>query len=91
MSVNKKVKSRIISAAIALVAAWGLYSLADQSVNTDGKLMNQAEAKDTGQWKKPAEAEIRKKLTPEQYSVTQNEATERPFKNAYWDNKKEGS
>ena len=39
---------------------------------------------------KPPEAELRKKLTPEQFAVTQEDATERPFQNAYWDNKKPG-
>lgn len=34
--------------------------------------------------------ELRKKLTPLSYNVTQNEATEPPFHNTYWDNKKEG-
>lgn len=90
MTVNKKITSRFISVGIALIAAWGLYSLADQSVNTEGKLMKQAEAKDTGEWMKPSDSDIKSKLTSEQYSVTQNEATERPFKNAYWDNKNEG-
>jgi len=39
---------------------------------------------------KPSESELRKKLTPLQYEVTQNEGTERPFSNEYWNNKKPG-
>jgi peptide methionine sulfoxide reductase msrA/msrB len=39
---------------------------------------------------KPSDAELRRTLTPEQYEVTQHEATERPFHNAYWDNHKDG-
>ena len=39
---------------------------------------------------KPSEEELKKKLTPLQYDVTQNNGTERPFQNKYWDNKKEG-
>ena len=30
------------------------------------------------------------RLSPEQYEVTQRNATERPFKNEYWDNKEPG-
>jgi methionine-R-sulfoxide reductase len=33
---------------------------------------------------------IKKKLTPEQYRVTQENGTERPFHNAYWNHKEEG-
>jgi peptide-methionine (R)-S-oxide reductase len=37
-------------------------------------------------FKKPSEAELKQKLTPDQFAVTQKDATERPFRNAYWDN-----
>jgi methionine-R-sulfoxide reductase len=40
--------------------------------------------------KKPTKEELKKRLTPEQFHVTQEEGTERPFQNPYWDNKKEG-
>ena len=39
---------------------------------------------------KPADVELRKRLSPLQYEVTQNEGTERPFSNEYWNNKKPG-
>ena len=33
---------------------------------------------------------MKKKLTPEQYRVTQENGTEKPFHNAYWNHKEEG-
>ena len=39
---------------------------------------------------KPSDSELRKKLTPLQYEVTQHEATERAFDNEYWNNHQPG-
>lgn len=41
-------------------------------------------------YKKPSDDELKKKLSPLQYQVTQHDGTEQPFNNAYWDNKREG-
>jgi peptide-methionine (R)-S-oxide reductase len=38
----------------------------------------------------PTDEELRARLTPEQYAVTQQAATEPPFTGAYWDNHAEG-
>ena len=39
---------------------------------------------------KPGEAELRKRLTPFQYHVTQEEGTEPPFENEFWNSKSAG-
>ena len=39
---------------------------------------------------KPSDNELRERLTPQQYEVTQHEATERPFQNEFWDHKEPG-
>ena len=41
-------------------------------------------------YSKPSQLELKKKLTNLQYNVTQKNATEKPFANTYWDNKKAG-
>lgn len=41
-------------------------------------------------YKKPTKEELKEKLSPLEFEVTQNDATERPFANKYWDHKEEG-
>ncbi|KKW19407.1 MAG: Methionine-R-sulfoxide reductase/methionine-S-sulfoxide reductase [Parcubacteria group bacterium GW2011_GWA2_51_10] len=45
---------------------------------------------DYADFNKPSDEELRERLTPMQYSVTQEDGTEQAFNNEYWDNKGEG-
>lgn len=48
------------------------------------------ESAQRGEWTRPSEQELRERLTPIQYRVTQEDATERAFQNAYWNEKRPG-
>ncbi len=41
-------------------------------------------------FQKPSKETLKQRLSSVQYYVTQEDGTERPFQNEYWDNKKEG-
>ena len=71
--------TRILAvSALALLAAAGVASAqTDQGWNPTT-------------FKKPSEAELKRRLTAEQYAVTQRDATERPYNNVYWDNHEPG-
>ena len=65
------------------VALMGCTQQPDEEITTGEDL--------TGyEFHKPGDSEIRSKLTDLQYEVTQQDATERPYSNEYWDNKQEG-
>ena len=41
-------------------------------------------------YRKPTDEELRQRLTPKQYEITQHAGTEPPFKNEFWDHKQDG-
>lgn len=41
-------------------------------------------------YRKPTDEELRQRLTPAQYEITQHAGTEPPFKNEFWDHKQDG-
>jgi peptide methionine sulfoxide reductase msrA/msrB len=55
-----------------------------------GKDKDAPPAVQIGGFVKPSREELKKKLSPMQYKVTQEEGTEPPYKNEYWDNHAEG-
>lgn len=42
------------------------------------------------EFEKPSKDELRERLTPLQFQVTQKDATEPPYRNEYWDNHEDG-
>lgn len=53
-------------------------------------LTKESNAVSTSGYKKETKEALKKRLTPLQYSVTQDEGTEPAYKNTYWDNKEAG-
>jgi methionine-R-sulfoxide reductase len=75
------VRSVTILGAVALALVLG---------GSTGTAQTHAGGWDAMTWKKPSDAELKQELTPEQYTVTQHEGTERPYANAYWNNHEPG-
>ncbi len=78
-------------AALSVMALLGaMWATTRGAPTDDSTATNQYQFMDTNNFKKPDAAELKKKLTPEQFAVTQQSATEPAFRNEYWDNHEPG-
>lgn len=75
---------RYVAAAAALVA--GIVQAPSCSAQAPSTVVP---AK-VGGFQRPSDSELKKKLTPLQYSVTRQADTETPYRNQYWDNHERG-
>jgi len=86
MSISQRAPRALMFALIAAATAAG----SGRALAQSPAAMAKGEHKVTDSYKKPSDSELKQKLTPTQYKVTQHEATEAPFQNEYWDNHEDG-
>jgi methionine-R-sulfoxide reductase len=82
------IKLVAVAAVMAVIGGTAFYVSHGQSTNDSMDSTNVF--MDTTNYKKPDATELKKRLTPEQFAVTQQSATEMPFQNKYWDNHEQG-
>ena len=84
MSMSTRAARALVLSGAFLAISGYTHAGAQAAANTKG------ERRVTDTFKKPSENELKQKLTPIQFEVTQHEATERPFQNEFWNNHQEG-
>src|ERR1043166_5428997 len=72
----------LLAAGLAMIVRRGQAQPEEETATYEPQIMKD--------FKKPETAELKKKLSAEQFAVTQQCGTEPPFRNAYWDNHKPG-
>jgi peptide methionine sulfoxide reductase msrA/msrB len=82
--------NRAMSLTVFVVALAGFAALYRGSVVARPAAPPKERAMSSKKYTKPPAGEIKTKLTPEQYEVTQASGTEPPFHNAFWDNHQPG-
>jgi peptide-methionine (R)-S-oxide reductase len=83
--------------AAAVIVFFALSSLAcrtqartDEPASRPVQESSRREGPEMSTFRKPSDEELHKRLTAEQYRVTQREGTEAPFRNAYWEEHRPG-
>jgi len=64
--------------------------ITDPAKTDVGKTAVASAGGESSDYNRPSDAELRRRLTPMQYKVTQEEGTEPPFNNEYWNNHEPG-
>jgi len=86
--------SRVALAAVVAVAAIGAWMAVSGGARGEEPVRPTLAPRWDGEamkdFVKPTDEELKQRLTPTQYAVTQHEGTEPAFSNEYWDNKKHG-
>jgi methionine-R-sulfoxide reductase len=81
--ISKYIRNTTVAVSVLALAACAEPEAADAQAHPVAAAQRTTPRKMSG-------AELRRKLTPMQYRVTQEDATEPAFRNEYWDNKKAG-
>jgi len=81
---------KIAGIAAAVLLAGGIFAVVHNAGRAQQTEISTYQTTNMSDFKKPGAEELKKKLTAEQFAVTQQSATEPAFHNEFWDNHKQG-